>query len=499
MSHPYPQLAAEEAAALIPDGAFVACSGFTPPGAPKALPRALAARARDRHARGEPYRLRLLTGASTGALDDELAAAEAISWRAPYQSSRILRQQINRQQVQFVDMHLSHVPQALAFGFFGKLDFAIVEATEVAPDGRVFLTTSIGASPTFLQCAEKVIVEVNAFHSPRLREMHDVVTLPLPPHRAPIPLHEPLQKIGWPYAAVDPRKVVAVVHHEAPDDVEAFDPPSAVSRAIADQVVEFLLQEMRAGRIPAEFLPFQSGVGNVANAVLYGLGEHPDIPPFTMYTEVFQDACVELLESGRLVGASATALTITPEKLRRLYDRMDFYIPRIVLRPQEITNHPGIIRRLGLITMNTALEVDIYGHANSTHVLGTQMMNGIGGSGDFTRNAYLSIYMCPSVQKGGRISAIVPMVSHVDHNEHSVQIVVTEQGLADLRGLGAMERARTIIDRCAHPAYRDYLHRYLATAPLGHERHDLLRCFELHRNLIDHGAMLPELARDPGC
>jgi acetyl-CoA hydrolase len=216
-----------------------------------------------------------------------------------------------------------------------------------------------------------------------------------------------------------------------------------------------------------------------------------------MYTEVFQDACVELMEQGRLVGASSTALTITPDKLQRIYDDMDFFIPRIVLRPQEITNHPGIIRRLGLITMNTAIEVDVYGHANSTHVLGTQMMNGIGGSGDFTRNAYLSIYMTPSVQKGGRISSIVPMVTHVDHNEHSVQIVVTEQGLADLRGLGAMERARTIIENCAHPAYRGYLRGYIENAPLGHERHDLLRCFEMHRNLIDTGAMLPDLDLKP--
>jgi acetyl-CoA hydrolase len=216
--------------------------------------------------------------------------------------------------------------------------------------------------------------------------------------------------------------------------------------------VSFLLNEMSAGRIPKEFLPFQSGVGNVANAVLATLGEHPDIPPFQMYTEVYQDSCVDLMEKGRLVGASTTALTISPPQLARIYDEMDFFIPRIVMRPQELTNHPGIIRRLGLITMNTALEVDIYGHANSTHVLGTQMMNGIGGSGDFTRNAYLSIYMCPSVQKGGRITSIVPMVTHVDHNEHSVQVVVTEQGLADLRGLGAMERAKAIINNCAHPA-----------------------------------------------
>jgi propionyl-CoA:succinyl-CoA transferase len=488
----FPQMSAEEAAALIPDGAFVGFSGFTPAGAVKAVPRALAARARQLHADGLPFKIRVLTGASTGqGLDDALAEAEAISWRAPYQSSKPLRDRINRQETQFVDMHLSHVPQTLAFGFFGRMDFAVVEATEIAPDGRVYLTTSIGASPTFLQCADKVIIEINDFHSPRLREMTDIVTLPPPPHRSPIPIYDPLMRIGWPYVGIDPRKVVAVVRNDEPDDVAAFDPPSQACEAIARRVVRFLLDEMQAGRIPKEFLPFQSGVGNVANAVLAGLGKDPDVPPFSMYTEVFQDSCVDLMENGRLVGASSTSLTISPALLSRIYDNMDFFVPKIVLRPQEITNHPGIIRRLGLITMNTALEVDIYGHANSTHVSGTQMMNGIGGSGDFTRNAYLSIYMCPSIAKGGRISAIVPMASHVDHNEHSVQAVVTEQGLADLRGLGAMERARAIIDNCAHPAYRDYLRHYLESAPPGHLRHDLSTCFELHRNLAEHGSMLP--------
>jgi acetyl-CoA hydrolase len=489
--HSFPHLTPQEAAALIPHGAFVGFSGFTPAGAVKAVPRALAERASDLHAKGEPFKIRVLTGASTGKdLDDALADADAISWRAPYQSSKSLRDQINTQHTQFVDMHLSSVPQTLTYGFFGKMDFAVVEATEITPDGRVYLTTSIGASPTFLQCAEKVIIEINRFHSPRLREMHDILTLLPPPHRGPVAIYDPMMKIGWPYAPVDPRKVVAVVRNEEADDVAPFDPPTDAHHKIAQFVVEFLLKEMQAGRIPKEFLPFQSGVGNVANAVLAGLGENRDVPPFTMYTEVFQDSCVELMEQGRLVGASTTALTLSPERLARLYDAMDFFVPRIVLRPQEITNHPGIIRRLGLITMNTALEVDIYGHANSTHVLGTQMMNGIGGSGDFTRNAYLSIYMCPSVAKGGKISAIVPMVTHVDHNEHSVQVVVTEQGLADLRGLGTMERARTIIDKCAHPSYRDYLRKYIETSPVGHIRHDLSKCFELHRNLIETGSML---------
>jgi acetyl-CoA hydrolase len=490
--HTFPRLSAEEAAAMIPDGAFVGFSGFTPAGAAKAVPRALAARARELHEKGQPFKIRVLTGASTGHdLDESLARAEAISWRAPYQSSRTLRDQINRQQVQFVDMHLSHVPQVLTFGFFGKMDFAVVEATEITGDGRVYLSTSVGASPTFLHEAEKIIIEINRFHSPRVSEMSDIVLLPPPPHREPIPIHDAMTRVGFPYVAVDPRKVVGIVEHSEPDDVAPFDPPTKAHNRIAQFVVEFLLSESRAGRIPEEFLPLQSGVGNVANAVLAGLGENPEIPPFTMFTEVFQDSCVELMERRRLVGASATALTITKEKLERIYEHMDFFVPRIILRPQELTNQPGIIRRLGVITMNTALEVDIYGHANSTHVLGTQMMNGIGGSGDFTRNAYLSIYMCPSTSKEGALSTIVPMVTHVDHNEHSVQIVVTEQGLADLRGLGTMERAKRIIDKCAHPAYKDYLRRYLETARMGHIKHDLNRAFELHRNFMETGSMLP--------
>ncbi len=479
---------------MIPNGATIGFSGFTPAGAAKAVPLALAARAKKLHADGKPYQIRVLTGASTGKdLDETLAEADAISWRAPYQSSKRLRDQMNTGKARFVDMHLSHVPQTVAEGFFGKLDFAVVEATAVMDDGRVFLSSSIGASPTFLKYAEKVIIEVNTYHSPRVSEMADITILPLPPHRSPIPIFHPLDKIGFPYATVDPRKVVAVVEHHRPDDVAEFDPPDEVSNRIARNVVNFLLNEKKSGRIPREFLPLQSGVGNVANAVMAGLGENPDIPPFMMYSEVFQDSLVALMEKGKLVGASTTSLTLSPPKLKHLYDNIDFFGPKVVMRPQELSNNPGIVRRLGVITTNTAIEVDIYGHANSTHVCGTQMMNGIGGSGDFTRNAYLSIFMCPSIAKGGKISTIVPMCTHVDHNEHSVAIVITDQGVADLRGLSPTERATTLINNCAHPLYRDYLHRYVESCGKGHIAHDLARCFEMHLNLQRTGSMLPDL------
>ncbi len=70
--------------------------------------------------------------------------------------------------------------------------------------------------------------------------------------------------------------------------------------------------------------------------------------------------------------------------------------------------------------------MDIYGNVNSTNIMGSKMMNGIGGSGDFTRNAYLSIFVTSSIAKNRDISCVVPMVSHVDHTEHDVQVIVTE-------------------------------------------------------------------------
>lgn len=492
---PYPMMTADEAAATIVHGSTVAFSGFTAAGGAKAIPLALAERAKAIHQRGEPFAIRMLTGGSTGPqLDEALAQAEAISWRAPYQSAPTLRKQVNSGKVRFVDMHLSHIPQMVAEGFLGTIDLVVVEATDVTPDGRIFLSTSIGTTPSFLKHADKILVELNHYHSPRVSEMADIAILPNPPHRSPIPIYHAMERIGWPHVGVDPQKIVGVVEHSMPDGVKPFADSDQVSCRIADHVVDFLLAEKAGGRIPPGFLPVQSGVGNIANAVMGRLGEHEDVPPFYMYTEVLQDAVIDLMRQGKVLGASTSGLTLSDDKLQSFYADIDFFLPRTVLRPVEISNNPGIVRRLGVITTNTALEVDIYGHVNSTHVCGTQMMNGLGGSGDFTRNAYLSIFMTPSIAKGGRISSIVPMCTHVDHSEHSVQIVVTEQGVADLRGKGPAERAALLIEKCAHPAYRGYLRDYLSKCGGGHICHDLTRCFELHLNLQRDGAMLPDIA-----
>jgi succinate CoA transferase len=488
----FPNLTAEEAAELIPHGAMVAFSGFTPAGAAKDVPSALARRARALHEAGQPFQIRVLTGASTGrSLDDALAEADAISWRAPYQTSAPLRERINDGRVAYVDMHLSHVPQSVLFGFFGKIDVAVIEANRVTPDGLVYLTTSVGASPSFLQAADKVIIELNRSVPEAISGMADIVIPKPPPFRPALDLDHPLQRIGKTYARVDPERIVGIVETSAPDEFLPFDPPNEISSAIARHVVHFLLNEMASGRLPEEMLPIQAGVGDVANAVLAGLGKHADIPNFLMYTEVFQSAAFELMKQERITGASTCALTFTPEQMQDLLGEIDFYAPRLVLRPQEISNNPAIVRQMGVIAMNTALEIDIFGHVNSTHVMGCKMVNGIGGSGDFARNAYLSIFMCPSTKKDNAISTIVPMCTHVDHNEHTVNVVVTEQGIADLRGLEPLKRAHLIIDTCAHPLYRDYLHSYLRDAGSGHIRHDLSRCFEMHQSLLKHGTMLP--------
>lgn len=488
----YPRMTAAEAAALIPRQGLVGISGFARAGAAKAVPRALAALAAAARHSQTPYRLRVITGASTGPdTDDALAEVGAIVWRAPYQTSLILRKQINAGETDFVDFHLSRGPEFLSGGCLGVLKIALIEASEITADGRVLLTSSVGISPSLLQCADKVIIEVNRHHPPAASAMADITILPFPQRRHVLDIRTPNARVGLTYAQVDPTKVVAVVETNAPDDVLPFAMPDHCSRGIAEHVVRFLLDEMSAGRVPPEFLPLQSGVGNVANAVMLGLGDNRDVPAFEMYTEVLQDAVVDLIRAGRCRSASTSSLTVTSPYLQQIYGDLEFFTPRIILRPQEISNHPGIVRQLGVIAMNTALEADIYGHVNSTHVCGTQMMNGIGGSSDFAQNAHLSIFMCPSVAKGGRISAIVPMCSHVDHSEHSVDVIVTEQGLADLRGLPPAERARRIIEKCAHPAYRDYLQRYVRDGRVGHIRHSLNSCFELHGNLLNTGAMLP--------
>ena len=458
-------MSAEAAASFIRHGDNVGMSGFTGAGYPKLLPKALAHRIETLNANGNAFRIGVWTGASTAPeLDGALATVGGIEMRLPYQSDPVCRARINAGEMEYIDIHLSHVAQFVWFGFLGKLNVAVVEVSAILEDGRLVPSSSLGNNKTWLDQADKVILEVNRWQPQGLEGMHDIYYgTNLPPHRHPIPLIHPQDQIGEPYLRVDLDKVVAVIETNLPDRNTAFTKPDQNSQRIAEHLLDFLGHEVGKGRLPPELLPLQSGVGNIANAVLDGLNSGP-FSHMSGYTEVLQDGMLSMLKSGKLQTASATALSLSSEGMDEFLSNIDFYRTRIVLRPQEISNHPEIIRRLGVISMNGMIEADIYGNVNSTHVMGTRIMNGIGGSGDFARNAFLSVFMSNSTAKDDRISCIVPMVSHVDHTEHDVQVIVTEMGLADLRGLSPRQRAKVVIENCAHPKYRPALHDYVERA-----------------------------------
>lgn len=464
----FPILTPQEAAELINHDDNLCLSGFTASGTPKVVTQALAERAIKEHEAGRPFKVNIFTGASTNRwADGALAAANAINRRTPYQSTPELRQRINNHDSHYFDLHLSELAQKVRYGVFGDVDVAIIEVADVMDNGEVVLGTGVGNVPTYAALAKKVILELNTKLPKKLHGFHDIY-MPLdPPYRREIPVYKPSDRIGAPTLKIDPAKIVGVVHSNSYDGIKGFSELDDTTLQIGANVCGFLIGELRAGRLPKEFLPIQSGVGNVANAVLFGLAEAKEIPQFEMYTEVIQDAVIELMKQGRCKFGSTCSLTISDKLEEELFSNIDFFRDKLVLRPAEISNNPEVIRRLGLITMNTALEADIYGNINSTHVLGTRMMNGIGGSGDFTRNGYLSIFSCPSITKGGMISNIVPMVAHVDHSEHSVDVIITEQGVADLRGLDPVQRAKVVIENCAHPIYRPLLREYLSFGKSG--------------------------------
>lgn len=486
----YKVMTAAEAAAFVNNGDIIGFSGFTPAGCPKEVPTAIAARAEAAHAEGKEFKIGMYTGASTGAsLDGALAQANAILFRTPYQSNKDLRNRLNAQEAHYFDMHLSHLAQELRYGFLPKPKFAVVEACSLSEDGKIVPTSGVGILPTICRLADHIIVELNAAHPAELCGMHDIYEPLDPPYRREIPVFKPSDRCGLPYVQVDPKKIIAVVHTNRPNEVGKFSPVDEVTAKIGENVANFLAAELKAGRIPAEFLPIQSGVGNIANAVLGSLGENPDIPPFEMYTEVIQDAVIGLMKEGHCKFASGCSLTVSQPVLEDVYSNLNFFKERILLRPQEISNNPEVARRLGLITINTALEADIFGNVNSTHVLGTKMMNGIGGSCDFTRNAYISIFTTPSTAKDGKISSIVPMVSHLDQSEHSVKVLITEHGVADLRGKSPIQRAHCIIENCVAPEYRDMLRRYLESAPKAHTPMNMDTCFAMHKAFAETGDM----------
>lgn len=312
-----------------------------------------------------------------------------------------------------------------------------------------------------------------------------------PPGRRPIPVYHVGDRIGSTCVPCGLDRITCIVESDIPDQVRNLRTPDRVTQQIADHLIDFLETEQRAGRMPDPLLPLQSGVGTIANAVLLGLSRSR-FTHLQMYSEILQDAVFDLIRDGKIDMASGCAFTPSSHVWALYRENPALYNRYLVLRPLEISNNPGIIRRLGVISLNVPVEFDIYGQANSTHVFGRNMVNGIGGSGDYMRNGYLTIFTAPSTAgRHGNISRVVPMCSHVDHTEHDTMVFITEQGVADIRGLGPRQRAQLIIDRCAHPDYRELLRDYVRAAERGsgHMPVDLRRAFSMHIRCMETGSM----------
>ena len=489
----YKRITAAEGAAMIHDGDNIGFSGFTPNGVPKAVIRELSRRAVAEHDAGRPFQVGILTGASScQSLEGDFANAHAIKFRAPFSTNADFRRHANLGEIDYEDMHLGHMAERLRRGFYGDVDWAIIEVSaieQVAGKTRIFLTSADGIVPTIARIAKRVILELNTFHDPRVRHLHDEYECGEYPFRKPIPLLSVAGRIGKEYIEFDSAKLAGVVECDIPEEARSFKALTPETEAIGCNVVDFFLGDIKRGHIPPQMFPVQSGVGVTGNAVMQAIGRDSRLPRLEVFSEVVQDAIIKMMLQDKIAHASVAALTVSNECLRHVYDNIDYFSSRITLRPSELSNSAELIHRLGVIAMNTALECDIYGNENSSHVCGSRLMNGIGGSCDYERNGSISIFYTPSTAKGGKISAIVPQCCHIDSTEHDVDVIITEQGIADLRGKGPARRAEEIINNCAHPDYRPLLREYQRIASAGHEPCALRAAFAFHDTLEREGDM----------
>ena len=447
----------------------------------------------------------LFVGASSGAeTENRWASLDMIDRRTPHQVGKAISKGINEGRINFFDKHLSMFPVDLVYGFYTKdrpnnnLDVVVVEATDIKEDGSIVPGASVGATPELIQMANKIIIEVNT-SLPSFEGLHDITMTDLPPHRKPYLIMDVEDRIGTTSIPVDPEKVIGVIESDYQDATAPNSEADETSFRIAGHLIEYFEHEVAHGRLPKSLLPLQSGIGNVANAIIGGL-DKSNFRNLKVWTEVIQDTFLDLFDSGRLDFATATSIRFSPDGFKRFYDNWEAYYDKLLLRSQQVSNSPEIIRRLGVIGMNTPVEVDIYAHANSTCVMGSRMLNGLGGSADFLRSAKYSIMHTPSTRPSKTdphgVSCIVPMCTHVDQTEHDLDVIVTENGLADVRGLAPRERARLIIDKCAHPLYQPILKHYFEKAEsdclrkgMAHEPHLLFNSFDLHKALVEQGSM----------
>lgn len=450
-------ITADEAALLFRDGMTVATTGNPLMGYPKAVFIALSQRIR----REGGIKINLLSAGPLGPeVEDNLVDAGGIGTRIGAVGTEKMRAAVNRGDVRFIEGKGGQLPLQVKRGWYGPVDMAVVEAIGITQEGHIIPATAVYDSPEWIDAAACVIVEINLRRPPGLEGLHDVYRR----GSAPIPLLDnPLERFGVPYISVDPKKIKGIVLSDLEDRTAGEGKDDPEGGMIGRHILRFFNEEIRSGRWGKALPPIEVGVGNLVGAVLREIGRS-EFQDLCFHMPSITDPVLDIVDAGKVRWVSGMALRLSAPQWKRFQADLDRYKACMVLRPVSICNSAEVVQRLGVVAINGCLEMDLQGQVNSSHPMGAKILTGIAGSYDFSRNGLLSIFAVPSTARGGRISSVVPMVSHVDHTEHDVDILVTEQGLADLRGLDPLARAETIIRRCAHPDFQGMLSDYLDRA-----------------------------------
>jgi len=443
--------------------------------------------------RNSNFNVRLYTVGPAPAIDEDILTLPNVHGRKYGQlTSRGLKRAVNKGTTSLVEIRVSLPHYQLKQLCRGKMDLAVIESVGVTEEGHIIPSTALLDGPSYAALADKIVIEINPNVPMQIEGMHDVYLLQAPPNRAPIPITHVYDRIGTPYIQVDPEKIALIIESSEPEITTSSRPTDKESKLIAEHLLDFLTSEIERGKLPTSLFPLQFGIGTIPTAVTNALASS-SFTELEFFSGSLGDGVLDLVDAGKIKTVSTGGLYFSKKGFDRFFEALVHYKRYIILRTAEIANCPELISRLGVIAVNGALEVDIYGNINSTHVFGSRSIGGIGGSCDFAWNAYASIFLLRSTIANGSISTIVPMVTHVDHPEHAVDVIGTEQGLVDVRGLSPVERAWAIITNCAHPNYRpmltDYLERSIKTIG-GHEPHLLNDAFSLHHRFVDKGTML---------
>ena len=446
-----------DATDFIKDGMTIGISGYSMAGYPKAIIMELVQRRKN----GATGSYSIISGANVPWVDELLSGEGMIASRAPMCSSRVLSSQVNSGKVVFKEQQMCKMPTLLPKDAFGHIDIAIIEALGFDNQGRLIPTTSVGMNHHLMDRADAIIIEVNEAQPWYLRGLHDIHIPHNPPHRKPIPLLRSNQRIGADAIEFDHRKVIGIVKTAIPEYQDTQDASSEQTRLMAEHLRDFLVQEYAVdcgGTLP----PIQTGFGAVSDAIAHMFDDSP-FQNIHYFCGGVSEPVIHMLANGKVASISTGGVVLNA-RVDEILRNIDHVKDRFVLRNGDITNSAEVVARLGLVALNTGIEIDIYGNVNSSHIHGSTVVNGIGGGADFAHNADLSIILIPSTAKLGSISCIVPMASHIDICEHDVDVVITEHGVADVRGLDDIGRAEKIIENCTGGVYQNQLATYLRLA-----------------------------------